>query len=551
MVENDLNLKEKDNFPSLNIFADLDRDGILEEIELNTLNNSQFCIVMPYPTISTSFSIEYEKHKTVKDVRPFETCIIKIVINGRINNSSSLVIQVDEDSLGKICIFQYYESNWKDLGSGGTWKFKNIIDEDEITLSLVANSFAQSTKKEKNKWNGRFILTGSIVTKDGEQIAKKSLNFQVAPFLLTSSLDPVAEVLVINNSRTGNFVSTLKEIVSQTGATLQVIQVEDGNESDVWIQDAVSIGTVCIPIQNNVKQFTTVLSGLRAKHKGINCIPLDNYVPEYFLQRGDIVINAAIPRSETKWIDWYGNLQVSPPVQTKNGHNFPLGRILVGVQNNLTMHPEILDFLNAQKLQVPPLFIDTSWLIIGHVDEVVNFVPAANQKGFRILIPSTTKAKTILESLALQGFGEQKIFADHSGETTVTKLLEEIAISEENKFINEIIKKTRAQLCEGLGVEDVDFIEIPTIFQEGIAIIPNCVNGLICNNHAILPDPLGPIVNGEDIFAAVIKNDLTNLGVKVHFIDNWDPYHINWGEIHCGTNAIRLIRQPQWWKFYY
>lgn len=35
----------------------------------------------------------------------------------------------------------------------------------------------------------------------------------------------------------------------------------------------------------------------------------------------------------------------------------------------------------------------------------------------------------------------------------------------------------------------------------------------------------------------------------VDFVDDWDAYHIQEGEIHCGTNSWRLpgISDEKWW----
>jgi hypothetical protein len=40
---------------------------------------------------------------------------------------------------------------------------------------------------------------------------------------------------------------------------------------------------------------------------------------------------------------------------------------------------------------------------------------------------------------------------------------------------------------------------------------------------------------------------LEALGLTVHFIDNWDPYHVCAGEVHCGTNAVRRVGTRPWW----
>jgi len=36
--------------------------------------------------------------------------------------------------------------------------------------------------------------------------------------------------------------------------------------------------------------------------------------------------------------------------------------------------------------------------------------------------------------------------------------------------------------------------------------------------------------------------------LSVRFLDIWEPYHTRSGEIHCGTNAIRRLRDGRWWR---
>lgn len=545
--EADLSRGEWDYLPTINIVADFDHDGMIEQHPLPGHPGDRFAIVLPVPDMLSRPLHKYEEWQLMGGVNPVETGAVNIQLNGPLPKGSSLTLRVDEHSRGKVHLFRHRETQWEYMGSEGVWCLENI-ESQEVMLRLVAGSFAHASAQGMLKWSGDFTLTAAVVTGEGAEVMTDSARFQVAPFLLTSALDPVDEVLVIKNAQTLGFVDALQRIVPQTGAKPRIIQAEGGNESDVWIQDTVEIGRVCVPTPQGVQQAIVVLAGIRAKHHGIDCEPLDRYMRQYFANLGGIIVEAASPREGTRWIDWYGNLEVSPPVKAQNGREFPLGRILVGVQNDLGMHPDVLAFLETQRFQAPPLVIDTSWLLIGHVDEVVSFVPAPDQRGFRVLIPSTSLVKSILENVTRQGLGEQKVFANHQGETTVTELLEEVAMSKENDHIQHILDETRAHLCEGLGVDDNDFIEIPVLFKDGVAVIPNCVNGLICNGHVILPNPFGPWVDGEDAFATAIRVALTALGVKVHFVDNWEPYHLRDGEVHCGTNAIRRVRQPAWWN---
>ncbi len=54
-----------------------------------------------------------------------------------------------------------------------------------------------------------------------------------------------------------------------------------------------------------------------------------------------------------------------------------------------------------------------------------------------------------------------------------------------------------------------------------------------------MPKPYGPQDNGSD----VLESD-----VRGSSVDDWDYYHTNAGEVHCGTNAKRSISITNWWE---
>ncbi len=171
-------------------------------------------------------------------------------------------------------------------------------------------------------------------------------------FLLTSSLDPVDEVVVVRNARSASFVAALERIIPQTGAGLHPIDFSEV-PGDLWVQDAVEIGRWCVASQPGVVQHLAVLPGLRAKHDGIRTEPLDRCIREHFEQLGAQVVVNPEAREHTRWIDWYGNLEVSPRVVERSGTEFPFGRVLSGVQSGLGLHPEVLTFLEEQGFQTP------------------------------------------------------------------------------------------------------------------------------------------------------------------------------------------------------
>ena len=81
----------------------------------------------------------------------------------------------------------------------------------------------------------------------------------------------------------------------------------------------------------------------------------------------------------------------------------------------------------------------------------------------------------------------------------------------------------------------------------GIAVIPNPVNSLVVNGHLLVPEPRGPRRDEQDRFEMAIRNALAGCDVRLVFIDTWQAYHTSGGEIHCGTNAFRRLREPAWW----
>lgn len=85
--------------------------------------------------------------------------------------------------------------------------------------------------------------------------------------------------------------------------------------------------------------------------------------------------------------DFGGNIEIIPPT-----NSWPLGRIVVGN----TISQKLLHFLKDQELQ-SPFTIETEWLRVGHVDEVISIIP--DNKKWTIIVPDPVRAKTIIDKL--------------------------------------------------------------------------------------------------------------------------------------------------------
>ena len=72
-------------------------------------------------------------------------------------------------------------------------------------------------------------------------------------------------------------------------------------------------------------------------------------------------------------------------------------------------------------------------------------------------------------------------------------------------------------------------------------------------NDVLLPKPFGPRVGGIDRFE-IDTDAVLQIGSRVtHYIDDWDTYHRWEGEVHCGTNVIRVpdtspTDYTRWWE---
>lgn len=207
-----------------------------------------------------------------------------------------------------------------------------------------------------------------------------------------------------------------------------------------------------------------------------------------------------------------------------------------------------MKFLETQAVQWPPIIVDTSWLAIGHVDEVVNFVPARTKVGFKVLLPSPKAARDILKALLAKGLEEAPVFRATEDEMTLGKLRMTISETSENLAIDESVARIREQLKAELNLDDPDFVMMPALFERGVAVIPNAVNSMVVNDHLLVPEPRGPRQGNTDAFEEAIRGALAGCSVRVVFIDSWNVYHASGGEIHCGTNTFRRLRDPAWWK---
>ncbi|XP_034021717.1 protein-arginine deiminase type-2-like [Thalassophryne amazonica] len=376
-------------------------------------------------------------------------------------------------------------------------------------------------------------------------IFEDKVMFKVAPWIMTpNTLKPV-QVFCCSTSDNQGFVKALKALVEKSGQEL-IVCPEYINRGDRWMQDEMEFGYIESPHQ----QFPVVLDSPR--DRGLKGFP-------YMLLGPDFGYVTRIPKTEAvNSLDSFGNLEVSPPVTVKGKH-YPLGRIIIGVSfptesHGRNMAKVVQNFLWAQKVQ-DPIALFSDWLLVGHVDEFMTFVPAPDRKGFRLVLASPDAAYKLFTKLQKEGHGQVKLFEGlgESEEITVDDLLSNQTLEAENIYAQKCIDWNRDVLKHELGLEEEDIVDLPILFRledkvRAVAYYPDMVNMIVLGQNLGVPKPFGPKVNGQCALEAEVSSLMGKLGLSCTFIDDFATYHKLRGDVHCGSNVLRTPFEFKWWN---
>jgi protein-arginine deiminase len=254
-------------------------------------------------------------------------------------------------------------------------------------------------------------------------------------------------------------------------------------------------------------------------------------------------------RGRNRWLDWYGNLEVTPPLP-----GYPFGRILYGYNpegpKEASLNPEIVGMLEAQGVQSPAIRLDTGWLLIKHADEILSFVPSGDSEHpYKVLVVDTEAMIALLEKWMSEGYGELTMLDLYSEKVTISSLLKNEILMDFNKTLQiERIEPNINLLKRELGLREEDFIRVPSFFNKyGVSFVPNMVNSTVLNRHIFIVAPNGPVIDGKDQLEEEMRRLLSGLPLTPHFLDA-QIYHRRGGEVHCATNVRRDGFSTAWWE---
>ncbi|WP_141733370.1 protein-arginine deiminase family protein [Oligoflexus tunisiensis] len=419
------------------------------------------------------------------------------------------------------------------LGKGGD---PSYVIEDTASIALKFDF-------------GGFNAAGKIIVeqldKDDKVLGTGQILLQAAPLIMNHHLQPSERVFALEIPGNEAFITKLKEVLGDQFTALSSTTYDQ----DVWVQDEIEFAT---SVDEKGKRQDIIIDSIR--DRGLKPLASNISKPEG-------VIKAWGNPSQATTFDSFGNLETSPPIKV-DGVNYPFGRIYYGSNGKRGegLNPILADFLASQTIQ-KPFAIDTAWLCVGHVDEISSFVPySSSPKGFKLLLADVTEAYKLLESVpattALPKYTQRYRYA------TVGAILADNALRTLNENLQAtILDGLTETFKKELGLDDTDIIKVPSLFENDscndgtyVALVPGMVNFLIANDsnnvpNLFVPDPFIRASTTNQAGDPFIKKfaDSMPKDVVVHFVDDWETYHLAEGELHCGSNTQR---KPiaDWWK---
>lgn len=527
--------------------VDADRDGVVEENNPNKANWKQGkdgygAILLVNSDRDRPEANEQDYHlKGLLEIKDCSLMVVRKVGPKRLPFHCDLRVWVSEENAPYLRIFDQLETNSGHELVGPGHKQGNLREQDIAKDIFLA---VEGLHYRDVDFDGIIFINLSLV-KDNEIVYTDRVRFQVAPWIMTPHTLSPQTVYIARIASGSNYkmIEQLRFVVGTSQAQLEIVS-SIRYRNDRWMQDEIEFG-----YSESPGHFMYVVLN-SPRDRG-----LDEF-PEAELLGTDIGhITRTNPEATT--LDSFGNLEVSPPV-TVDGVDYPFGRILFGGNHpdapeySTKMVKNIRDFLYAQQIQ-PPIELFCDWLEVGHIDEFMTFVPIKTGKGFKLLLTSPNKYYEIIQSLQEQNQTELSQ-RSRIGNIAINDLLSNQELAEDNQRFQSYIDWNREILKRELGLIEDDIIDLPGLFQgaghqkRAETFFPNMVNMLVLDNHLAIPKPFGPKINEECQIEAFVKQVLEPFGCTCYFIDNWEPYFLGRGEIHCGTNTRRKPFQTKWWE---
>jgi protein-arginine deiminase len=401
-----------------------------------------------------------------------------------------------------------------------------------------------------------------------DECERDALILEVAPFLLVPHSQGVEANYVVKvpdqpDAPVSLYVDGFRRACFAAGVQTVVMLAN----SDVWIEDEMCWGysetpRVYMPVVLHLNRLRELKANVRALlEPGVGYSTIFDYGP-------DPPIVDGITQG-TDDINFGGNLEVTPPTR-----RFPFGRVYYGSvpsTGNLVdallesrpgrqIDPRYQAFFHRQRVQ-PPIDLNTDWLMVGHVDEVITFVPKTGG-GFALLLASPQLAMDMVGHLPGGTPLDPKYKDQIAGLLTASDLLQERTLGMTLEQYNELVDSRifggdhaspdrdsiKGRLKEALDLDEADIFEVPVLYYHyssekssgSASLTPGMVNLNSMGRSCLVPEPF------LDSFKIRFSSIAAGIDQCPTWIDDW-IYHCSDGEVHCASNTRRKPFGKKWW----
>jgi protein-arginine deiminase len=445
----------------------------------------------------------------------------------------------------------------------------NFEPFDPATMTLTKADFetgvefaieAKDIVRDNAAWDGfadvKLTVTGT--GPDGVPLPEPNdkVRLRVAPVLFRHHLDPARTAYASSIKSTSSlaFRKDLSAGVTFAGLPDPLYEIP---VQDQWNQDYFETAYVSMPGPNG-KQHVIHVNFRSANYTGNALRSAGRTV--FTMLRGKDVAGAVqydpAHSNDMDTLNSFGNLETVPPYGF-NGKSYPNGRVLRGSTPEFYPDKSFDKMIESQGTQ-PIIYINTEWLLVGHVDETTTFVKASSPRGWALGLNDPALARKMLEDAKAAGFGSTLMFTgkfwsqNQPAEVSIDEVLADPDVMNESAKAAVEIDGQLDTLKQETGITDAEIIHIPGLHQPAdgysVAYQPGMVNGIYLSDTVFgPPKPHGPVINGKDIFEMQLIEAFAPYGISVHFIENWDLYHRLDGEVHCGSNVTRQVPDSNYW----
>ncbi|KAK4457276.1 hypothetical protein QBC42DRAFT_279485 [Cladorrhinum samala] len=479
---------------------------------------------------------------------------------------------------------------WNDTSPSSGSPYEWAVVDKQVTfnatslrrgISLAIDSRELVT--DSAVWNGSVTVVFEVT--DGNRTERDFVALKQAPVLLHHHLQPAEVILstaaggnqTIGAAWQSHFLRGLDNAVAG-----DVPIVLFNHSDDIWAQDFLEPGFASMPGPDGPISIRVPLRSAQSTRDAGR---------QVFTQLRGTGIGGFQPGSGSGFgweeINSGGNIETIPPYTSRAGRRWPNGRVVMGTHFGTYPADSMVTFLKSQEAQ-SPLFLEAGWLVIGHVDEMVQFLPSNSSLGFTIAVADTTSALSLLRSADSSGHGDTPFVSytgdatpdlltffldpDLLGSTTIASILADPAFNSTQAYAQRYIDQNLALLLREVPLREQDVLRVPTLFKDATypwpttpdghpprlgaapagerklkGLVPQAINGLVLGNGKyVAPKQWGPIVGGRDIIADAVEEVYGRVGLEVKWVDDYMTHHVRGGEVHCGTNALREM--GPWWE---